>query len=155
MIRFVRIIACELCCSTCNPRRKKNINEGKPFEDMEFLEKLGEGGFGTVFRCCDVETKQIVAVKQISILDTYNAVPGSIIREVSFLRELNHPNIVRLLKVRYKKGTRLVHLVLEYLDCDLHDYIIDAERFNSSINNPMTKKVNKVYLRYFVVIFCN
>lgn len=98
MIRFVRIIACELCCSTCNSRRKKSekkINEGKPFENMEFLEKLGEGGFGTVFRCCDVETKRIVAVKQVSIHDTYNAVPGSIIREVSFLKELNHPNIVR------------------------------------------------------------
>jgi succinate dehydrogenase flavin-adding protein (antitoxin of CptAB toxin-antitoxin module) len=61
----------------------------------------------------------------------------------------------RLLNVKYKKGTRLVHLVLEYLDCDLHDYILDAERFDSSINDPMIKKVNKVYRTYFVVIFCN
>jgi len=62
----------------------------------------------------------------------------------------------RLLTVVYKKGTRLVNLVLEYLDCDLNDYIIDTERcYDSSIDDPMTKKVNKVYLRYFVVIFCN
>jgi len=66
----------------------------EPFDNMVFLDMLGEGGFGKVYRCRD-EANRIVAVKQISMHDIYNAVPGSIIREVSFLKELNHPNIVR------------------------------------------------------------
>jgi serine/threonine protein kinase len=56
---------------------------------------LGEGGFGRVFRCHNVEDNSVVAVKQICIRDSGNAVPTAIIREVSFLKELHHPNIVR------------------------------------------------------------
>jgi serine/threonine protein kinase len=56
---------------------------------------LGEGGFGRVFKCHNVEDNSVVAVKQICICDSEDAVPAAIIREISFLKELNHPNVVR------------------------------------------------------------
>lgn len=100
---------------------------------------LGEGGFGRVFSCRDVKTKRIVAVKQISIADACDCVPGSIIREISLLKELQHANIVRLLNVT-NIDIKYVNLVFEYLDCDLDDYIIQNERYGFSLKDPMTIK---------------
>ena len=47
------------------------------------------------------------------------------IREVKFLRELKHPNIIALLDVFSSKGQNL-NMVLEYLDSDLEMIIRDT-----------------------------
>jgi serine/threonine protein kinase len=79
-------------------RRRNFFDETQPLnklDNLEFLEMLGEGGFGRVFKCHNVEDNSVVAVKQICICDSEDAVPAAIIREISFLKELNHPNVVR------------------------------------------------------------
>jgi serine/threonine protein kinase len=91
----VRILSSKFCRLN---RRHNFFDETQPLnklDNLEFLEMLGEGGFGRVFRCHNVEDNSVVAVKQICIRDSGNAVPAAIIREVSFLKELHHPNIVR------------------------------------------------------------
>ncbi|KAJ1416711.1 Serine/threonine-protein kinase, active site [Sesbania bispinosa] len=90
--------------------------------ELEFLEELAEGGYGRVFRCRDLKEGGIVAVKQIAIIGIHEGIPGFILREVSLLKELNHPNIVRLLRV-ISMNDKYVNLVFEQLDCDLHQYI--------------------------------
>lgn len=60
----------------------------------EEIEKVGQGGFGVVYRCRNTVTGEIVAVKNIFFHEC-DGVPSSVIREVSLLKELDHINIVR------------------------------------------------------------
>ncbi|KAL5061696.1 hypothetical protein RYX36_023433 [Vicia faba] len=158
-----RILGCKICSRNRRHRsheksftHSNSIHEIEPLDDtnMEFLGVLGKGSSGTVSQYRIIKDNSIVAIKQISIESISNAVPGCIVREVSFLKELNHPNIVRLLNVTSNKDTRLVSLVFECLDCDLNTYIKQNERYGSSINNPFTRK-SLLYQILSAVEYCH
>lgn len=63
--------------------------------NYKVIKKIGAGGFGKVYKCRNLTTGQIVAIKMVSILNGLEGVPGYMIREISLLRELEHENIVR------------------------------------------------------------
>lgn len=48
--------------------------------------------------------------------------PSTAIREISLLKEMQDPNIVRLLNIVHADGHKL-YLVFEYLDLDLKKYM--------------------------------
>lgn len=76
---------------------------------------LGEGGMGDVFRGVDRHTGETVAIKLLKP-DIVDAVPGMIERfqrEAQLLRQLNHPNIVRILDAVEEDD--LHYLIMEYL----------------------------------------
>ncbi|KAI4313585.1 hypothetical protein L6164_026550 [Bauhinia variegata] len=89
-------------------------------------ERIGTGRFCDVYKCLNLGTDVIVAVKVITILEKYpkDGVPSSVIREISILKELEHANIVRLLGV-LNKDYHNVFLVFEYLDLDLYKFMGD------------------------------
>jgi serine/threonine protein kinase len=67
------------------------MNTGASFEKIE---RLGEGAFTKVFKAKNKETGEIVALKKIRI-DSNEGLPFTVIREISLLKELRHPNIVK------------------------------------------------------------
>lgn len=81
------------------------------------LEKIGEGTYGVVHKCEDNTTGQLVALKRIRLENDDDGVPSTAIREVSILRELQHPNVVRLLDCVCQD--RKLLLVFEHLEQDL------------------------------------
>ena len=81
-----------------------------------------------VFRAKERQSGITRALKKIRLDADSEGVPSTAIREIALLRELNHPNIVRLLNVIHS-NTRL-YLVFEYLDQDLKV----GSRICSSIN---------------------
>jgi len=83
--------------------------------------KLGEGTYGVVHRAINRETGEIVALKVIRLESEDEGVPCTAIREISLLKELNHPNIVRLYDVIH--SDRKLTLVFEHLDQDLKKYL--------------------------------
>eukprot|EP01060_Flectonema_neradi_P022216 TRINITY_DN30496_c0_g1_i1.p1 TRINITY_DN30496_c0_g1~~TRINITY_DN30496_c0_g1_i1.p1 ORF type:complete len:297 (+),score=26.04 TRINITY_DN30496_c0_g1_i1:69-959(+) len=85
------------------------------------LEKIGEGTFGLVYKAKDKDTGEMVALKRIRVNEEEEGVPCTAIREISLLKELRHPNIVRLLDVVLT--LHKLTLVFEYLDGDLKNYI--------------------------------
>jgi len=75
-------------------RQKKFCLEASQLERYERLEKLGEGTYGVVYKCRDIKTGEIVALKKIRLEKEDDGVPSTAIREISLLKGIKHPNIV-------------------------------------------------------------
>jgi serine/threonine protein kinase len=58
-------------------------------------QKLGEGTFGEVYVATHEHTGEIAALKKIKLECEDEGVPGTTLREVSLLKELQHPNVVQ------------------------------------------------------------
>mmetsp|Transcript_1589 Transcript_1589/g.4335 ORF Transcript_1589/g.4335 Transcript_1589/m.4335 type:complete len:304 (+) Transcript_1589:159-1070(+) len=93
-------------------------------EKYEKIDKLGEGTYGVVHKAKNKENGDIVALKQIRLESEDEGVPCTAIREISLLKELNHPNVVRLYDVIHTEKS--LTLVFEYLDTDLKKFMDDC-----------------------------
>lgn len=63
------------------------------------LEAIGEGGYGKVYKALDEQTKSIVAIKKSKITPIDDGVGFVTLREVKFLKEYKHPNIIKVSKI--------------------------------------------------------
>ena len=84
---------------------------------------IGIGCFAKVYECTNRTTNKIYAVK--SIEKNYNTTinPDHLIREVELLKEINHPNIIKLIDIY--EDVDYLHIVTERLLGDeLYDKII-------------------------------
>ncbi|CAL5407008.1 unnamed protein product [Camellia sinensis] len=107
-------------------------------EKYEILETIGYGSFGCVYKAHKRDTNEIVALKMIYSIDGDEGVPSSVIREVSYLKEMDHSNIVRLLDVL--DDDQILCLVLEYMDLDLKKFMTtsaDIAKKNQVIKSLM------------------
>ena len=59
------------------------------------IEKIGEGTYGTVYKALIRGTSQYVALKKMKLDQEDEGVPSTAIREISLLKELDHPQIVK------------------------------------------------------------
>ncbi|KAG8808142.1 negative regulator of the PHO system [Serendipita sp. 399] len=84
------------------------------------LEKLGEGTYATVYKGRSRTNNEIVALKEIH-LDPEEGTPSTAIREISLMKELRHPNIVRLHDVVHTE-LKLI-LIFEFCEQDLKRYM--------------------------------
>ncbi|KAK5078646.1 Cyclin-dependent kinase catalytic subunit [Lithohypha guttulata] len=92
-------------------------------ENYQKIEKIGEGTYGVVYKARDLQNGgRIVALKKIRLEAEDEGVPSTAIREISLLKEMNDPNIVRLLNIVHADGHKL-YLVFEFLDLDLKKYM--------------------------------
>jgi len=64
-------------------------------DKYEKLEKIGEGTYGYVYKARDSNSSEIVALKKIKLENEDEGVPSTAMREISILKELQHPNIVK------------------------------------------------------------
>ncbi|EDO41403.1 predicted protein [Nematostella vectensis] len=90
-------------------------------ENFEKVEKIGEGTYGVVYKARDKTTGRMVALKKIRLDTESEGVPSTAIREISLLKELNHPNVVSLLDVVHNQKS--LYLVFEFLSQDLKKYM--------------------------------
>lgn len=98
--------------------------EERRFEaQYEINEKnvLGEGTYGKVYKARNNRTGDWVAMKQMKLNAQEEGVPSTAIREIALLKELSHPNVVKLYDV-FCKPNKLI-LVFEFLENDLKKYM--------------------------------
>jgi cyclin-dependent kinase len=67
----------------------------------------------------------IVALKRIRLENEEEGVPCTAIREISLLKELKHPNVVKLFDVIHTE--KKLTLVFEFMDSDLKKYLDSNE----------------------------
>jgi serine/threonine protein kinase len=125
--------------------KKKSYNSLDRYLKME---KVGEGTYGVVYKAKDLVTGDIVAMKKIRLDAEDEGVPSTAIREISLLKELNHPNIVRLVNVLLIENK--LYLVFEFLDKDLRKY-------SDIVKKNMHKMLIKSYLYQLLkgICFCH
>ncbi|BGP17384.1 hypothetical protein JCM10213_002867 [Rhodosporidiobolus nylandii] len=87
--------------------------------------KVGEGTYAVVYLGKEVGTGRKVAIKKIKVGQFKDGLDMSAIREVKFLRELRHENVIELLDV-FSTSSNL-NLVLEFLTTDLEAVIRDKQ----------------------------
>ncbi|KAK1760467.1 kinase-like domain-containing protein [Echria macrotheca] len=91
--------------------------------------KLGEGTYANVYLGqLRTDPAVLVAIKKMKVQREQDGIAYDAVRELKFLQELHHPNIVELLSVFNSKDQNL-NLVLEYLPLgDLESLIRDTDR---------------------------
>ncbi len=97
----------------------------------QIIKTLGEGSFGKVKLAYHVNTNQKVALKIINrkIL-AKSDMQGRIEREISYLRLLSHPHIIKLYDVIKSKYE--IIMVIEFAGKELFDYIVTNGKMNES-----------------------
>jgi len=85
------------------------------------IDKIGEGTYGVVYKARNRSTGRLVALKKIRLETEAEGVPSTAIREISLLKELEHPNVVSLIDVIHTN--RKLYLVFEFIDMDLRKYM--------------------------------
>nr|POE64899.1 cyclin-dependent kinase 1 [Quercus suber] len=111
-------------------------------ENYQKMEKVGEGTYGVVYKARDLTTpdQRIVALKKIRLEAEDEGVPSTAIREISLLKEMQDPNIVRLLNIVHADGHKL-YLVFEFLDCDLKKYMESLPTSQGGRGKPLPEGV--------------
>lgn len=64
-------------------------------QPYEIIEKIGEGTYGVVYKVRDSVSQELLAVKKIKLENEEEGMPSTAMREISILKELKHPNIVK------------------------------------------------------------
>jgi hypothetical protein len=97
---------------------------GKEFGRYVVDRELGAGAMGTVYRGRDRETGAKVAIKIVAPgLSSNDAATSRFKREISILKQLDHPNIVRLLQSGKFQGTPFY--IMEYVGGESLDHVIE------------------------------
>lgn len=113
-------------------------------------EKLGEGTYGVVYKARCEQTGEMVAIKKIRLENEDEGMPSTAMREIAILRELDHPNIVRLIDVIYNPAGKQLSLVFEYLEYDM-------KKFTKSLTSNLPFDVIKSFTRQLLegIVHCH
>ncbi|KAD3338116.1 hypothetical protein R6Q59_027164 [Mikania micrantha] len=111
------------------------------FGKYELGRLLGYGAFAKVYHARDVHTERSVAIK---IINKQRIVKGGLAanvkREISIMRRLRHPNIVRLLEVLANK--KKIYFVLEFAK--------GGELFNKVAKSRFSEDLSRRYFQQLI-----
>jgi serine/threonine-protein kinase ULK2 len=99
---------------------------------------IGRGAFSRIYCGKHNKTKKTYAIKEVSF-NNLEKIKVSIRRELSVLKTLNHPNIIKLHDVFFDNENKNVYLVL--------DYYKNGDLTKLLKNKPLKEKYVKKYMR--------
>src|SRR5574343_289839 len=79
---------------------------------------IGEGAYGKVFECLNVETGEILAVKHVELSGDSKKIVNEISnlkKEISLLRNLKHKDIVKYVTTQVSDDMKSVDIIMEYV----------------------------------------
>uniref|UniRef100_A0A0B7AWF9 Protein kinase domain-containing protein n=1 Tax=Arion vulgaris TaxID=1028688 RepID=A0A0B7AWF9_9EUPU len=119
-------------------------------DEYSKIEKIGEGTYGVVYKGRHKKSNRLVALKKIRLESDEEGVPSTAIREISLLKELQHPNIVSLEDVLMQENK--LYLVFEFLSMDLKKYLDSIP--SGGLMDPMLVK-SYLYQITEGILFCH
>ncbi|BDA48672.1 Cyclin-dependent kinase A-1 [Coccomyxa sp. Obi] len=96
------------------------------------LQEKGKGSYAVVYKARDRLTGEVITLKKLKMEREGEGVPGNAIREIALLKELQHPNIVRLRDVLWDNYR--LYLIMDYVELDLREHM-DQNPESSDIDN--------------------
>jgi serine/threonine protein kinase len=116
-------------------KSETKISENKPEQNYTYTatQIVGSGSFGVVYQATIAETGEVVAIKKVFQDKRYKN------RELQILKELSHPNVIKLRHNFYTPGEKQEEI---YLNCVM-DYIPDTlsrlirQYYKSKTSMPM------------------
>tara|TARA_Y100000590_G_scaffold348188_1_gene399089 strand:- start:1953 stop:3278 length:1326 start_codon:yes stop_codon:yes gene_type:complete len=99
---------------------------------------IGKGAFSRIYCGKHNKTNQLYAIKEVSF-DNLDKIKSSIRRELSVLKSLNHPNIIKLHDIFFDNENKNVYLVL--------DYYKNGDLTKLLKGKPLKEKYAKKYMR--------
>eukprot|EP00892_Ulva_mutabilis_P003352 jgi/Ulvmu1/1389/UM011_0117.1 len=91
----------------------------------KIVKQLGDGTYGSVWKGMNLQTNEVVAIKKMK-RKFYSWEECMNLREVTSLRKLNHPSIVKLKEVIRENDE--LYFVFEFLDCNLYQVMKDRDK---------------------------
>ena len=92
----------------------------KKLEKYDIICEIGTGNYGTVYKVQDKKSKEFYALKRIKMDDETQGVPATTIREIAILKDIDHPNIVKMHNIIHW-GKKL-YLLFEISEMDLKEF---------------------------------
>ena len=99
--------------------------------NYQFIRTIGEGTFGKVKLSIHIPTKEYVAIKILEKSRIHDKEElERVEKEIKYLKELNHPNIVQIYEV-LEDNLQYFFIVMEYISGgELFNYIVINEKLN-------------------------
>lgn len=112
------------------------------FEDYNVIERLGQGGFGSVYKIINKKNKSIRACK---LIKKQTEDDLSFFNEFKILKTIDHPNIIKLYELY--SDSKFYYLVEELCEGgDLYSYIKNKKNFT---------EYNAAYIIYQILLAVN
>ena len=131
------------------------LTRNSPYEldsDMKYIETIDHGAFGTVLHVLDLTTNKDIAVKVLNKIGLSYSYIEKVKEEISILRILKHPNIVKffgyietnsqlLIKMEYIKFGTLKHWINQREKINEEEASIILQKILSAINYLHSKQI--------------
>lgn len=101
---------------------KKDFTDWKVGSDYEIIKQIGSGSYGSVVEAKKKSNQQKVAIKRMNNLfeDTIDC--KRILREITLLRKLGHPNLIKIIEIiepEDRDNFDHIYVVTEFCQSDL------------------------------------
>ncbi|KAH0785133.1 CAMK family protein kinase [Histomonas meleagridis] len=127
-------------------------DEERPLKQVNqylILQKIGEGSFSKVYLAKDTQEGKFYAIKSFNLnkLQHIEAGISQLEREISAMRKMIHPNIIKLHEALHVESTDMVYLVLDYADCGSLQKIIEME-------SPTIDEIKYIFKQILSAVLC-
>jgi hypothetical protein len=123
-----------------NIDKLEDISDSRYITDFIEYDRIGKGGFGSVFRAYNKLDSNLYAIKKITIDKLSDETDNFYLNEIRFLSKLSHPNIVRYYTtwIEFNKVknniTPTLYIQMELCSSSLEKYIMDRNYNNINID---------------------
>ncbi|XP_052197950.1 probable serine/threonine-protein kinase At1g54610 [Diospyros lotus] len=115
----------------------------KSADSYQKLAKIGQGTYSNVYKARDRDTGKIVALKKVRFDTSEPESVKFMAREIIILRQLDHPNIIKLEGLATSRMQYSLYLVFDYMQLDL-------ARIISRPEGKLTEPQVKCYMQHLL-----